>query len=122
MKVLLQKKKGKIVEGAVNEILGFSVAEKFAKLDPNDEAGVNALFQTAFKNILMNPMMSIIGDAAKRATTQEKYILLQQYVSGGGGTLRRDPKTGKLIFASKEYQNKGTQMPKGGGSTGLPGI
>jgi hypothetical protein len=104
---VVAKKKGKIAESAVNEILGFSVADKFTKLNPNDEAGVNALFQSAFKNILINPKMSVIGTAANRATTQEKYALLQQYVAGGGGTLRLD-KTGKLIYASKEFQEKGT--------------
>ena len=105
----------------INEILGFSVAERFAKLDPNDQVGVDTLFQQAFKNILINPHMSAIGSAAKRATSQEKYALLQQYVNGGGGTLRVD-KLGKLIYASKQYQNTGIRTPKGGGSTGLSGI
>lgn len=52
--------------------------------------------------------MSVIGTAAKRATTQEKYALLQQYVDGGGGTLRYDKNTGKVIYASREVQDKGT--------------
>jgi hypothetical protein len=114
--------KKKVNEGAVNEILGFSVAEKLAKLDPNDEAGVKELFQQAFKNILMNPYMSVIGDAANRATTQEKYALLQQYAKGGGGSLRRDQNTGKLVYITKQQQSQGIAPPKGGGSTGLPGI
>ena len=118
---VILKKKGKLSEGAVNEIFGWSVAEKFAKLDPNDEAGVKALFQEAFKNILMNPHMSVIGTAAHQTSTQEKYELLRQYVKGGGGTLRLD-KAKKVIYASKEFQNKGTQTPQGGGSTGLRGI
>jgi hypothetical protein len=118
---VILKKKGKLTEGAVNEILGFSVAEKFAKLDPNDEAGVKALFQEAFKNILMNPHMSVIGDNAKRATTAEKYNLIKQYVEGNGGTLRLD-KAGRPIYMSKQYQSTGIQTPQGGGSTGLRGI
>ena len=122
---VILKKKGKLSEGAVNEIFGWSIAEKFAKLDPNDEAGVKALFQEAFKNILINPHMSVIGTAANRATTQEKYALLQQFVQGGGGTLRLD-KAGKLIYASKEFQDKGTpgQFKQGGtmGKTALGGV
>jgi hypothetical protein len=100
---------GKVVKkkSKVNEVFGWSIAEKIAKLDPNDEAGVKALFQEAFKNILINPMMSVIGTAANRATTQEKYALLQQFAQGGGGTLRLG-KDGKLIYASKEFQDKGT--------------
>ena len=93
---------------AVNEIFGWSVKEKFAELDPNDAVKVDELFQQAFKNILINPHMSAIGATAKKATPQEKYALLQQYVSGGGGTLRVDQNTGKLTYASKEYQDKGT--------------
>jgi len=106
----------------MNEIFGWSIKEKFAELDPNDEVSVNKLFKEAFKNILMNPMMSVIGTAANRATTQEKYALLQQYVNGDGGTLRRDQNTGKLVYGSKEFQDKGIQTPKGGGNTGIPGI
>jgi hypothetical protein len=109
--------KKKVNEGAVNEILGFSIAEKLAKLDPNDEVGVNALFQQAFKNILMNPMMSVIGDAAKRATTQEKYALLQQYVKGEGGSLRRDQNTGKLVYITRQQQSQGTRSQFGQGGT-----
>jgi hypothetical protein len=83
--------------------------------------GVDTLFQSAFKNILINPHMSAIGTAAKRATPQEKYALLQQYVDGGGGTLRVD-KAGKLVYGSKQYQDTGIRTPQGGGSTGLSGI
>ena len=120
MKVQCQKKK--VNEGSVNEIFGWSDKEKFAKLDPNDKVTVDELFQNAFKNILMNPMMSIIGDAARKATTEEKYALLQQYFQGGGGSLRRDQNTGKLAYITKQQQDKGIAPPKGGGSTGIPGI
>ena len=113
---VISKKKGK-----VNEMFGLGIAEKFAKLDPNDEMGVNNLFQVAYKNILINPHMSRIGQVAKRLTTPEKYALVQQYVQGGGGSLRLD-KTGKVVYVTKEYQDKGIGTPKGGGSTGLPGL
>jgi len=89
-------------------MFGWSIEEKFAKLDPNNEVSVNKLFKEAFKIILMNPMMSIIGTTANRATTQEKYALLQQYVKGNGGTLRRDENTGKLVYVSKKFQDKRT--------------
>ena len=101
--------------------MGFSIKEKFAKLDPNDEAGVLNLFQQAYKNILINPHMRGIGEKAKRETPQEKYVLLKQYVDGGGGSLRIG-KDGKLVYISKEQQSKGIRPPEGGGSTGLPGI
>jgi len=110
------KKKDKL-----NEVFGFSVAEKFASLDPNNELEVNKLFQSAFKNILINPHMSTIGTAAKRATAQEKYALLQQYVDGNGGTLRVD-RVGKLIYASKQFQDTGIKTPTAAGSTGLSNV
>ena len=121
------KKKDKLNEVLGLEKLGINVtpeekvAAAFKKLDPNDAAGIESLFQQAYKNILINPKMSIIGNAAKKATPEEKYELLKQYVTGGGGTLRVD-KAGKLIYASKEFQDKGIMPPKGGGSTGIPGL
>jgi hypothetical protein len=118
---VILKKKGKVNEGSVNEIFGFGVAEKFKTLDPNDAANVEALFQKAYKNILINPHMSSIGDEAKRETPQEKYVLLKQYVDGGGGSLRLN-KLGKLVYISAQQQSKGIRTPGAGGSTGLPGI
>jgi hypothetical protein len=113
--------KKKVNEEVVSEIFGLSVKEKFAKLDPNDQAGVDELFKAAFKNILINPHMSNIGAAANRLSTPEKYNLVKQFVEGGGGTLRLD-KAGKPVYMSKQYQNTGIQTPQSGGSTGLRGI
>ena len=105
----------------MNEIFGFSVADKFTNLDPNNGPEVEKLFRDAYKNILINPHMSSIGVEAKRETPQEKYALLQQYVDGNGGSLRLD-KNGKLVYISAQQQSKGISTPKAGGSTGLSGI
>lgn len=91
--------KKKVNEGAVNEVLGFSVADKFPELDPNDAETVNKLFTTAFHDILTNPMMSRIGDTARHTTTAEKYNLIKQYVEGNGGSLR--VKDGKVVYIPK---------------------
>jgi hypothetical protein len=102
----------------LNEVLGLEklglnitphekVSAGYKDLNLNDQGKINELFQIAFKNILINPKMSIIGDAAKRATPEEKYELLKQYVTGGGGTLRLNK--GKLIYASRNFQNTGKQ-------------
>jgi len=77
---------------AINEVLGFSIKEKFAKLNPEDQAGVDALFQQAFKRILINPKMAAIGRAAATTPVGEKYAALSQFVQNGGGTLRLKPK------------------------------
>lgn len=111
----------------MNEILGFNitpqerVAAGYKNLSSNDQNKINELFQIAFKNILINPKMSVIGDAAKKATPEEKYKLIKQYVNGNGGTLRLN-KNGKLVYMSKEFQGKVTMSPKGGGSTGIPNL
>ena len=121
------KKKDKLNEVLGLEKLGLNitpqekVAAGYKNLNSNDQGKIDELFQLAFKNILINPHMSSIGNAAKKATPEEKYELLKQYVAGGGGTLRVD-KAGKLIYASKQFQDKGIMPPKGGGSTGIPGI
>ena len=111
-KVILKKKDN------INEVLGLDklginigpeekVAASFKKLNPRNVDEINRLFQIAFKNILINPHMSGIGIAAKKATPDEKYFMIKQYVDGGGGTLRLN-KMGKLIYAPKEFQDKGT--------------
>jgi hypothetical protein len=106
------KKKDKLNEVLGLEKLGINVtpeervAAGYKNLNSTDQDKITELFQIAFKNIIINPKMSIIGDAAKKATPEEKYELLKQYVAGGGGTLRVD-KTGKLIYASRQFQNTG---------------
>jgi hypothetical protein len=125
-------------KGAVNEIFGLDklginitpdeqIAAALPKIDPNDKVSVDALFQKAFKNILMNPKMSIIGDKAARLSTQEKYAILQQYAKGGGGTLRIDQGgRGKVVYASTDIQNKGvpSRFTQGGtqGHTEFGGV
>lgn len=112
----------------MNEVLGLDklginitpeerVTSAFKTLDPNNQQEIERLFQLAFKNILINPHMSAIGIAAKRATPEEKYNLIKQYVEGGGGTLRLDKVTHKLVYGSKEFQNKGSVGKMTGGGT-----
>ncbi len=60
--------------------------------------------------------MSIIGQKANKLTTPEKYNLIKQYVEGNGGTLRLD-KAGKVIYASKEIQDKGVKSTFSSGGT-----
>jgi len=92
----------------VNEIFGFGIKEKFAKLDPNDTAGVEALFAAAFRNILINPSMGAIGRASKTTPINKKYDILKQYVDNGGGTLRlADSKTVK--YAPQSVKNAATK-------------
>lgn len=115
------KKKDKI-----NEVLGLDklginitpeerVASAFKTLDPNNQQEIERLWELAFKNILINPHMGAIGVAAKSATPQEKYNILAQYVKGGGGTLRTAG--GKVVYAPKEFQDKGTISKTVGGGT-----
>jgi len=100
----------------LNEILGFSVKEKFAKLNPDDQAGVENLFKSAFSNILINPTMGAIGRAAKTTPTNVKYDILKQYVENGGGTLRLGGNG--LQFAPQTLKNKAIKSDFGGGGTG----
>lgn len=106
----------KKVNESLNEILGFSIAEKFAKLDPNDAAGVDDLFKRAFKEILINPKMGAIGRAAKSTPISVKYDILKQYVEGNGGTLRlADMNTVK--YAPEALKRKSMENPFAGGGT-----
>lgn len=73
---------------AVNEIMGFSVKEKFNKMNPNDPGQVEKLFNKTFSNILINPQMGAIARAAKSTPIETKYEILKQYVENNGGTLR----------------------------------
>jgi hypothetical protein len=117
------KKKDKLNEVLGLDKLGINITAEervtaaFKNLDPNNEVEVDRLFQLAFKNILINPNMGTIGIAAKDATPQEKYNLIKQYVEGGGGTLRLDKITHKLIYAPKEIQNRGIVSKTVGGGT-----
>ena len=120
--------KGKVDE-SINEILGMSIPEKFAKLQPNNVQHfpeIEKLFQKAFRNILVNPKMQAIARAAQKTAPEEKYAILQQYVEGGGGTLRLGDSMDSIIYQPKEvkdaavhsrFQHGGTQ-----GKTQLGGV
>jgi hypothetical protein len=101
------KSRSRLGEENVNEIFGFSVKDKFSKLDPNDEAGVIKLFNAAFGDILMNPKMGIINRIASKTSIPEKYELLRQYVEGNGGTLRIG-NDNKLTLGSQQLKDKST--------------
>jgi len=109
---------------AIEEVFGWSLKEKFQKLDPNDAKGVGQLFYKAFQAILNNPQMGTIFNAAKKTSTPERYAILQQYVEAGGGTLRLGPNG--IQFASPDVKNAATksQFSQGGtqGKTQLGGI
>jgi len=96
------------VQQDLNEILGFSIGEKFKSLDPNDEANVIKLFNAAFGDILMNPKMGEINRVASKTSIPEKYELLKQYVQNNGGTLRTSG--GKLVFAPKQLKDTSTSF------------
>jgi len=101
----------------VNEIFGLSIKEKFAKINPQDAASVEALFVSAFRDILNNPQFTTIGRAAKTTPTNLKYDILKQYVEQGGGTLRlANSKTVK--FAPDSVKQDATPNPFAGGGTG----
>jgi hypothetical protein len=117
----------------MNEAFGISVREKFAKLNPQDEQSVSALFQQAFKNILINPKMAGIGRIAQNTPAQEKYDLLRQYVEQGGGSLRiapkasiSDPSPARLEFVGQDVKDAATlsNFRHGGtqGKTQLGGV
>ena len=88
--------KKKVNEGAVNEVLGFSVADKFPELDPNDAETVNKLFKDVFVGILNNAVFGAIGRAANRTPVNMKYDILAKYFEAGSGTLRTTP-DGKMV-------------------------
>ena len=101
------------------------IREKFAKLNPQDSAQIEALFQQTFKNILINLNMGAIGKAAKTTPIEIKYNVLKQYVEQGGGTLRLANKN-TITFAPKEVKNAAIhgKFRQGGiqGKTQLDGI
>jgi hypothetical protein len=107
------------LDESINEILGMSVGEKFAKLNAQDVEGINSVFNQAFRDILRNPKMGAIAQAAQKATPEEKYELVKQYVEGGGGTLRLGADRDTLAFAPKSVKDVATKsMFTQGGTQG----
>jgi len=90
--------------------------EKFAKLDPNDAKGVNKLFYTAFRDILNNPQMGAIFNAAKKTPLPQRYEILKQFVEQGDGTLRTSGGEG-VVFAPKQVKNAAIKSPFSQGGT-----
>ena len=105
------------LDESINEILGLSVREKFAKLNPQDEQGVENVFKQAFKEILVNPKMGAIARAAQTTPTEMKYNILQQYVEQGGGTLRLGSDVNTVEFAGKDVKSAATPSKFSGGGT-----
>ena len=106
----------------LNELWGFGVADRFAKLDPNDAASIENLFVQAFKNILNNPQMSAIGRAAKTTPPEVKYQILQQFVNGKGGSLRLADRN-TVRYVPQSVKDAATANPfKSGGTGGKMGM
>jgi hypothetical protein len=103
----------------VNEIFGFGIKEKFAKLDPNNAANVEALFTTAFRNILINPSMGRVGRTAKITPTNKKYDILKLFVDNGGGTLRVSADGKTVEYQPQSVKNAATKndYSSSGGNT-----
>jgi len=122
---LFESEAKKKVNENINEILGMSVGEKLAKINPQDPAQVEQLFQQAFKNILINPQMGAVARAAKTTPLEVKFDILQQYVQGKGGTLRLadretvqyQPQEVKDAAVHSKFRHGGTQ-----GKTQLGGV
>lgn len=112
------------IDENINEVFGWSFKEKFAKLDPNNRQEVTKLFYQAFRDILNNPQMGAIYNAAKQTSTEERYNILQQYVEQGGGTLRIG--SDGIVFAPSTVKNAATKsaFTQGGtqGKTRLGGV
>ena len=114
---LHESKAKKKVNETINEAFGMGVAEKFAKLNPQDVAGVDALFQKAFSVILANPKMKAISRAVQTTPPDVKYGILQQYVDGGGGTLRLGDSPNIVRYETDAARNAAVPQPFGGGGT-----
>jgi len=118
--------KKKVSKEKINEVFGWSMREKFAKIDPNNPKEVGKLFYEAFRDILNNPQMGAIYNAAKKTPNAERYNILKQFVEQGGGTLRTGRDTEGVVFAPKTVKNIATKsaFSQGGtqGKTQLGGV
>lgn len=101
-------------------MFGFTVREKFAKLDPKNDVEVEKLFQNTFSEILNNTQYGSIKRLSKVTPINIKYDILKQYVDNNGGTLRANAEQTMVQYASQEVKNKATQNQfAGGGTAGL---
>jgi len=115
---LYESEAKKKVDKNLNEVFGFSIREKFAKLNPQDAVGVEKVFDATYHNILTNPRMGGIGRVAKTIPTETKYDLIRQYVEGNGGTLRLSPDGMSLRYAPETIKRKSLENPFASGGTG----
>jgi hypothetical protein len=99
---------------SINEFMGWSLPEKFAKINPEDDSAVEKLFEKAFRNILYK--WDAIKKAAKNTPTNVKYDLLKQFVENNGGTLRLDANR-NLIYQPQSVQNAAAANQFSGGGT-----
>ena len=100
----------------VNEMFGFGVKERFAKLDPNNAQKVEKLFKQAFNDIMINPRAQAIAIAAGTTPIETKYDILRQYVENGGGTLRLLDR-GTVKYEPQQTKDAATRSQFAGGGT-----
>jgi hypothetical protein len=96
----------------INEIFGFSVKEKFQKLDPNDAESVEKLFNSTYSSVLGS--MGAVRNVAKNTPTNVKYDLIKKYVENDGGTIRLN--NGQLAYQPQSLKDKSTTFAGGGRS------
>ena len=103
--------------GNINELFGFSAKEKFQKVNPNDAASVEKLFNDVFRDILINPKMGIIKRLAAQTSPEQKYQIMKQGFETDElkGTLR--VAGNELIYAPKEVKDAATHSEFAGGGT-----
>ena len=123
---LYETKAKKKIDENINEVFGWSMREKFAKIDPNNPKEVGKLFYETFRDILNNPQMGAIYNAAKKTPNAIRYNILKQFVEQGGGTLRTGRDTEGVVFAPKTVKNAAVKsaFSQGGtqGKTQLGGV
>ena len=101
-----QKVKKKIDN--LNEMFGWTIKEKFAKLDPTNAKEVEKLFRLAYAEILTNPVMGSVSNAADRTSTEKKYDLTKKFVDNNGGTLRTTKMGSELVYMPQSVKDKST--------------
>jgi len=89
-----------IEKKSVNEIFGFTVKEKFSKLNPDDQAAVDKLLYDAFSTVFTNDTKGmLIKDAATKTPVDVKYDILRQFVQNDSkGTLVTTPDGNMIEF------------------------